>query len=40
MKLSDVKIISTIETIDLLLNSNKSICRLGDGEFSFFRQKS
>ena len=35
MKLSDVKIMSTVETIDLLLNSNKSICRLGDGEFSF-----
>lgn len=35
MKLYDVKIMSTIETIDLLLNSNKSICRLGDGEFSF-----
>lgn len=43
MKLSDVKIISTIETIDLLLNSNKSICRLGDGEFSYLdknRKKS
>ena len=43
MKLSDIKIISTIETIDLLLNSNKSICRLGDGEFSFLdknRKKS
>jgi glycosyltransferase family protein len=43
MKLSDVKIMSTVETIDLLLNSNKSICRLGDGEFSFLdrtRKKS
>ena len=39
MVLSDVKIMSTIETIDLLLNSNKSICRLGDGEFSFFDKK-
>ena len=36
MELSDVKIMSRIKTIDLLLTSNKSICRLGDGEFSFF----
>ena len=43
MTISDIKIMSTIETIDLLLNSNKSICRLGDGEFSFLdktRKKS
>ena len=35
MKLSDIKIMPTRQTIDILLNSNKSICRLGDGEFSF-----